>query len=220
MGLACSLIRKSKVKKGVLVLGGRSLTSGTIRAAIHKHFIDHGCTASDTIVSCGEDSAIPHITGSGPLYAGKPIVIDIFPKDERSGYYSDMTRTFSKEMPDADIADMYSAVSDARQMAAIQVREGAHGSEIHQAVVDFFKSRGYESSSTGFIHNLGHGVGLQVHEPPSLGPSGKDLVSGNVITIEPGLYYPGIGGVRIEDIGLVTKKGFRRFTKFPADLVL
>ena len=92
--------------------------------------------------------------------------------------------------------------------------------ELHQLVVDFFKERGYESDTRGFVHNLGHGVGLQVHELPTVGPSGKPLEAGNVITIEPGLYYPGTGGVRLEDIGAVTKKGFDNFTSFPEDLVV
>ncbi len=91
---------------------------------------------------------------------------------------------------------------------------------MHQAVVDFFRERGYESDTRGFVHNLGHGVGLQVHELPTVGPAGKELETGNVITIEPGLYYPGTGGVRLEDIGAVTRKGFVNFTDFREDLVV
>lgn len=220
IGLGISLIRRSTEKKGILFAGGKPLTSERVRAAMHSHLNDHGCTAKDSIVSCGEDTAIPHCLGSGALKARQPIVLDMFPQDGRSGYFSDMTRTVSKGKPGAEVLDMYATVCDAQALAISRVRAGVSGADIHQAVVDFFRERGYDNTTTGFVHNLGHGIGLQVHELPLLGPSGKDLVAGNVITIEPGLYCPGIGGVRLEDIGAVTRKGFRRFTKFPTDLVL
>jgi Xaa-Pro aminopeptidase len=218
--LGISLIRRSMERKGILFADGKPLTSERVRAAMHNHLIDHGCFAKDSIVSCGEDAAIPHCLGSGALKARQPIVLDIFPQDDQTGYFSDMTRTVSKGKPDAKVLDMHAAVCDAQTLAIRHVRAGVSGADIHQAVVDLFKERGYDNTTTGFVHNLGHGIGLQVHELPSLGPSGKELAAGNVITIEPGLYYPGIGGVRLEDIGAVTKKGFSRFTKFRTDLVL
>ena len=98
------------------------------------------------------------------------------------------------------------------------VRPGVTGAAVHQAVVDYLKERGFESNTKGFIHNLGHGVGLEVHELPTLGPSGGELAAGNVITLEPGLYYPGTGGVRLEDMGVVTPGGFRDLTKLPKEL--
>ena len=116
--------------------------------------------------------------------------------------------------------EMYSTLREAKQLGISHVKAGVSGSSVYQDVVDFFKDHGYESDTRGFIHSLGHGVGLQVHELPSVGPSGTTLDQGNVITIEPGLYYPGIGGVRIEDIGAVTKTGFNKFTKFPEDLIV
>jgi Xaa-Pro aminopeptidase len=160
------------------------------------------------------------MTGSGPLKSDEPIVIDLFPVEEKSGYYADMTRTVVKGEPSADLLAMFDALRQAKQLGTSQVKSGVSGADIHQAVVDFFKDQGYESNSRGFIHNLGHGVGLQVHELPTVGPAGKPLVSGNVITIEPGLYYPGIGGVRLEDIGVVTKSGFENFTVFPEELIV
>lgn len=217
---AITLIKKSKVKKGVLFLEHEPLSSERIRSEIHKLLIDLGCSATDTIVTCGKDSAIPHAAGSGPLLADEPIIIDLFPRDERTGYYSDMTRTVVKGEPSPEIADMYRAVLDAHNLAAATVRDGAIGAEIHQSVVDLFSERGYGNGSRGFMHNLGHGVGLQVHESPSLGPSGGKLSAGNVITIEPGLYYPETGGVRLEDIGAVTHRRFNRFTKFSKELAL
>ncbi len=218
--LGISLIRRSKEKKGILFSGTQPLASEMVRAAMHNHLTAHGCTAKDTIVSCGKDSAIPHCLGSGPLEAHQPIVIDIFPQDDQSGYFSDMTRTVAKGKPGADVMEMHAAVCEAQALAISRVRAGVSGAGIHEEVVGFFKERGYGTTTTGFLHNLGHGIGLQVHELPSLGVAGKELVAGNVITIEPGLYCPGIGGVRLEDIGAVTKKGFANFTKFPTGMVL
>lgn len=220
MELALSYIKKSKVKNDILYFNGKPLTSERVRIEIHKFLLNNGCRATDTIVSCGEDAAIPHNMGNGPLHSGSPIVIDMFPQDETSGYYTDMTRTVSKGETESKILEMYGAVREAQKLGMAQVRPGISGSEIHQEVVDFFKDLGYESGAKGFMHNLGHGIGLEVHEAPSVGPSGKKLVKGNVITLEPGLYYPGIGGVRLEDIGSVTSKGFKRFTKFPKELVI
>ena len=220
MGRAISLISSSSVKKGILHFDKKPLTAEKVKFAMHSLLLQNGCGAVDTIVSCGEDTAIPHMTGSGPLKSDVPIVIDLFPVEEVSGYYADMTRTVVRGEPSADIREMYEILRTAKQLGISRVKTGASGAEIHLAVVDFFKDHGYESNTRGFVHNLGHGVGLQVHELPTVGPSGKALSSGNVITIEPGLYYPGIGGVRLEDIGVVTTKGFENFTVFPEDLIV
>jgi Xaa-Pro aminopeptidase len=220
MGRAVSLIREATVKKGILYVDKKPLTAEFIKFSMHSLLLQHGCTAVDTIVSCGEESSIPHMTGTGPLKSDQPIVIDIFPVEEKSGYYADMTRTVVKGEPSTEILEMYAALREAKKLGISQVKAGISGADIHQAVVDFFKECGYDSNLRGFIHNLGHGVGLQIHELPTVGPAGKALESGNVITIEPGLYYPGIGGVRLEDIGLVTKKGFEKFTVFPEELIV
>ncbi len=220
MGRAVSLIREATVKKGILYVDKKPLTAEFIKFSMHSLLLQHGCTAVDTIVSCGEESSIPHMTGTGPLKSDQPIVIDIFPVEEKSGYYADMTRTVVKGEPSTEILEMYAALREAKKLGISQVKAGISGADIHQAVVDFFKECGYDSNLRGFIHNLGHGVGLQIHELPTVGPAGKALESGNVITIEPGLYYPGIGGVRLEDIGLVTKKGFEKFTVFPEELTV
>jgi Xaa-Pro aminopeptidase len=220
MDRAISLIRSSSVKKGLLYLDQKPLTSEKVKFSMHSLLLEHGCSAVDTIVSCGEDTAIPHMSGSGPLRSDEPIVIDLFPVDEKSGYYADMTRTVVKGEPSKDIREMYDALREAKKLGIGRVKAGVSGADIHLAVVDFFNERGYETDTRGFIHNLGHGVGLQVHELPIIGPAGKALESGNVITIEPGLYYPGIGGVRLEDIGAVTARGFNNFTTFSEELIL
>ncbi|PKL64426.1 MAG: aminopeptidase P family protein [Methanomicrobiales archaeon HGW-Methanomicrobiales-3] len=220
MGHAITLIRNAKVKKGILYHDNKPLTSEQVRYAMHCVLLEHGCSAVDTIVSCGKDTAIPHMTGSGPLHADEPIIIDLFPVEDESGHYADMTRTVVKGEPSDEIREMYETLRDAKRLAISRTRAGVSGADLYQGVVDYFRDHGYHSDTRGFVHNLGHGVGLQVHEMPTVGPAGKALETGNVITIEPGLYYPEIGGVRLEDIGAVTKSGFTNFTKFSEDLVL
>jgi len=220
MDRAISLIRGSKPSNGVLYRGENPLTSEAIRAVIHKALFEQGCIASDTIVSCGSESGIPHAHGKGPLLEDEPIVIDIFPRDERTGYYSDMSRTVCKGEPSKEIIDMYAAVLDAQSLASKKIMAGVTGADVHQSVVDLFSDRGFPSGKEGFVHNLGHGVGLDVHELPVVGPGGGELSAGNVITNEPGLYFPDVGGIRLEDIGAVTKGGFDCFTRFQKELVL
>jgi Xaa-Pro aminopeptidase len=215
-----ALIRGSTPKGGILLRNGQPLTAEAVRTEIHVHLLTRGCQGADTIVSCGPDTALPHNLGTGPLLEGEPIVIDIFPQDELSGYYADMTRTVAKGEPSPEIRDMYEAVRDAKALGASRVRAGVTGADLYHAVVEFFSDHGYESSTQGFIHSLGHGVGLEVHEEPSLGPRGGALAAGNVITIEPGLYYPGIGGVRLEDMGAVAETGFDRFTQYEEELII
>ena len=218
MGGAISSIRSSKARKGILYRGKAPLTSEILQKEVAVTLLERGCRAVDTIISCGEDSAIPHIRGSGPLREGESIILDLFPQDEESGYTADMSRTVVKGEPSPGILEMFDAVRGAQSLAATLVRPGATGAEIHGRVVDYFKERGFESNTTGFIHNLGHGVGLDVHELPVLGPGGGELAPGNVITLEPGLYYPGRGGIRLEDMGVVTGDGFRDLTKMPREL--
>lgn len=215
-----ALIRSSRPKGGVLHRDGRPLTSEAVRAEMHAFLLAHGCRGIDTIVSCGPDTALPHNLGTGPLQENEPIVIDVFPQDELTGYHADMTRTVVKGEPSPGIREMYEAVRDAKALSASMVKAGAVGADLYRAVVDLFGERGYESNMRGFTHSLGHGVGLEVHEEPSLGPQGGALVAGNVVTIEPGLYYPGIGGIRLEDMGAVTGTGFDRFTQYGERLTI
>jgi len=214
---AISAIRSSRARKGILHRGRASLTSETLQKEVAMALLSRGCRAVDTIISCGEDSAIPHIRGSGPLREGESIILDIFPQDEETGYTADMSRTVVKGKPSPELAEMFDAVLGAQSLAATLVRPGITGAEVHGKVVDYLRGRGFESNTKGFIHNLGHGVGLDVHELPVLGPGGGELAAGNVITLEPGLYYPGAGGVRLEDIGVVTPKGFRDLTRTPKE---
>ena len=147
--------------------------------------------------------------------------MDVFPQNLKTGYFADMTRTIAKGAPADEIIRMYKTVHDAKELAVNLLGPGITGAEVHNAVAAYFAEQGYETAgSSGFIHSLGHGVGLEIHEGPSLSPSGGILEPGNVVTIEPGLYYPGIGGVRLEDMGVITEDGFDRFTNFEEQLIV
>ncbi|MDO5846521.1 MAG: Xaa-Pro peptidase family protein [Methanocorpusculum sp.] len=220
--IAVEAVRKSTVdENGGLVFEDAPLTSEKIRAILHDEFYRLGLEDRDTIISCAGDTALPHAKGSGQLMANQAIVMDVFPRETSTGYFADMTRTISKGRPSDEIVAMYAVVHEAKTLAAKMIRPGITGAEVHNAVADFFTQKGYETAGTsGFIHSLGHGVGLAIHELPSLSPRGKELVPGNVVTIEPGLYYPGTGGVRLEDMGAVTEDGFDSFTTFEEELII
>ncbi|HJJ36864.1 MAG TPA: Xaa-Pro peptidase family protein [Methanocorpusculum sp.] len=219
--LAVDTIRKADIdENNGLIFEDKPLTSEMIRTILHETFYEHGLEDRDTIISCAGDTALPHARGEGQLRAYQPIVMDVFPRGN-NGYFADMTRTVSKGKPSDEICAMYKAVHDAKELALNMIRPGITGAEVHNAVAEYFKTCGYETAGTsGFIHSLGHGVGLAIHESPSLSPRGETLVPGNVVTIEPGLYYPGTGGVRLEDMGVVTESGFDTFTTFEEDLIL
>lgn len=220
MDLAITLIRRTRPRRGVLHRDGTPLTSDDVRRVMHRFLLDRGYRAVDTIVSCGAETAMPHRQGDGPLLEGEPIVIDIFPRDERSGYYADMTRTVVYGEPSREIAEMYEAVREAQKIGKEMIIPGILGKDVHQAVVDYFTERGFATNTEGFIHSLGHGIGLDVHEKPSLSPSGEELLPGNTVTVEPGLYYTDIGGVRLEDLGVITKNGFDSFTNYTTEIRL
>ncbi len=220
MDRAIRCIRGSVIQGDYLYRDGTQLTSEMIKQEIHMSLFRHGCSASDTIVSGGDDTALPHAAGFGPLPANKPIIIDIFPRSEKTGYYADMTRTISKGRPEPAIIEMYDTVRDVSEDTQAAVRSGMMGSDVHQKALDLFEDAGYGHNKEGFIHSLGHGVGLQVHELPNISLSGGLLETGNVITIEPGLYYPGVGGIRLEDMGLVQDDHFENWTQYHKELVL
>jgi Xaa-Pro aminopeptidase len=210
---AIRIIARATVNGGILHRNGKPLTSEAVRQEMHALLLARGCRAQDTIVACGPNSAVPHLRGDGPLREGEPIIIDLFPRDEVSGYCADLSRTVVKGEPDAKVAEMYLAVRDAKRLAASRAKPGVEGAALHQQVVEFFAEQGFESNTRGFIHSLGHGIGLEVHENPSLGPGGGPLAAGNVFTLEPGLYYPEVGGVRLEDMALLTPRGCTLLSK-------
>lgn len=219
---AVELIRKSGIDEhGGLIYEDEPVTSEKVREVIASVLRPSACEERDTIISCGPDTAMPHCLGTGQLHANQPIVMDVFPRNLKTGYFADMTRTIAKGAPAKEIMQMYETVHAAKELAADMLGPGITGAEVHNAVAAFFIEKGYETAgASGFIHSLGHGVGLEIHEGPSLSPSGGILEPGNVVTIEPGLYYPGIGGVRLEDMGVITENGFDRFTNFEEQLIV
>ena len=182
-----------------------------------------GCQSEFNIVSCGKDSADPHQGGRGPLFAHQPIVIDIFPKSKTNDgcYFADTTRTVVRGNASSEIKKIYKAVLQAQKLGISKVKPGIKASVVHDSVQDYFEEHNFiteekNGKMQGFIHSTGHGVGLEIHELPGITANSKDVLKvGNILTVEPGLYYPGIGGVRIEDLLLVTKDSCENLTKLP-----
>jgi Xaa-Pro aminopeptidase len=224
MEIAIAVIKKSSVKGNCLMDNGEVLTSERVKAYIEHDLIDTGCSCDggEPIAACGNRAADPHFTGGGPIYANDPSIIDIFPRLKLERYFADMTRTIVKGKPGNEIKEMYDAVKQAQDAALGFVKDGITCKEVHNLVCDIFEERGYgtirKRSKKGFIHNTGHGVGLDIHEKPSVGDNDYELRKGNVITIEPGLYDPEVGGVRLEDMVLVLKNGCENLTKLEKKL--
>jgi Xaa-Pro aminopeptidase len=230
MAAAAELLRSASVDGGQLQSGGEPLTAEAVRVRIREVCAEHGApTSDDIIVAAGPAGATGHETGRGPLLAGVPIIIDMWPRDERSDCYSDMTRTFvAGGAPAADVVAWHELCGTALERVFDALRPGVTGRELYAIACDVFEAAGEPTQRTkpdgetlhdGFFHSLGHGVGLQVHEEPSLGRTGAEpLVAGDVVAIEPGCYRAGYGGVRLEDLALVTEDGHERLTDFPYGL--
>jgi len=225
---AVGILRESEVAEdGTLLYGGESLTSEHLRSEIDIELLRRGCAAEGTITAGGAQAADPHERGHGPLKAGESLILDIFPADKASRYYADMTRTFVKGKPGEELQKMYDAILESQEAALAMVGPGVNGRDIHKKVSDVLHEAGYETLlhdqkpgeplQRGFIHGTGHGVGLEIHEAPRVSTADEKLVPGDVVTIEPGLYYPEIGGVRIEDLVIVTQDGCRNLTRFPKE---
>lgn len=230
-------LRRAKVRRdSTLELDGEVFTAERLRAIVERALLDRGCVAPEqSITAPGKQAADPHMTGTGPLHANEAIVMDLYPQHAASRYYTDMTRTVSKGTPADEICRMYEVVKRAQDKGIVALRPGATGREIHELVEDVIYDAGYETLRPGhkrrpddpivrgMIHGTGHGVGLQIHEAPSIGRgrSGQlPLETGDVVTIEPGIYDPDIGGVRLEDILVVTEDGHRDLTRAARDLVV
>lgn len=224
MEAAIEIIRGAEEKAGFLYHNGKPLTGEKVLAVIDHTLLDFGCEAEETIVSCGEDTSNPHGTTSGPLRANAPIILDIFPRNKKNRYFADMTRTVLKGKASEELKAMYEAVLAAQEKGLGLVKAGIPASDVHNAVCDVLEAKGYDTyrsgAKVGFTHSTGHGVGIDIHELPGVGENGTVLEKGNVITIEPGLYYPGIGGIRIEDMVLVTENGCENLTGLEKNFVL
>ena len=219
MAAAILMIQNSIVENDTkrLLHNGLVLTGEMVLNEIARVLTENNCLDEETIVSCGEDSADPHGKTYGELHTQKPIVIDIFPKNKQTRYFGDMTRTVIKGKATPKLMKMYEAVKTAQAIGVSKAKAGVTCTDVHNAVCDSLEKSGFETyrsgSKVGFIHTTGHGVGLDIHETPSVSDNPHVLEAGNVITIEPGLYYPGIGGIRIEDTVVITKDGCQNLNK-------
>jgi Xaa-Pro aminopeptidase len=224
MRLAEETLKKSVIRKNKLYYKGSLLTSERMQKMIQIFLFEKGCAADETIVACGAHSIDPHDRGSGPLMPHKPIIVDIFPKSKKTHFYGDATRTFCKGKAPEALKRMYETVKKGQMMAISKVRAGINAKKIHESVLKFFDECGYKTGEKdgrrqGFFHSTGHGLGLELHEEPArIGPRDFILKAGNVLTVEPGLYYKDIGGVRIEDVVYVTKDGCEILSGYPKKL--
>ncbi|MDR2512466.1 MAG: Xaa-Pro peptidase family protein [Puniceicoccales bacterium] len=218
------ILAASEIRQGFVWHGGKVLTSELLRAAIDQTCLAHGAlNVSGLIAAAGDQAVDCHCSGSGPIPANALIVVDIFPRMSASGYYGDMTRTYLKGRASAAQRRIVKTVREAQRLALSLIKPGVVGASIHKAVAAYFEAQGYATGLNpangyheGFFHGLGHGLGLDVHEERSLSPRGtKVLRAGMVTTVEPGLYYLGLGGCRIEDVALVTETGHQLLSKHP-----
>ena len=225
LGIAAAeaVLRASKIKAGALLYRGAPLTSERLKLAIETACLEAGAISLDTIAAGGDQACDPHERGHGPLRANELIIVDVFPRVSATGYHGDMTRTFLKGRASDAQRALVAAVREAQLAALAKIRARANGRAAHDAVCAVFARCGYKTThtdqgSTGFFHGTGHGLGLAIHESPRMNASvDYALKKDSVVTVEPGLYYPGLGGCRIEDVVQVTATAPRLLSKFHYD---
>jgi Xaa-Pro aminopeptidase len=228
MDAARDLFRRATANGDGLQVDGEPLTVERVKAAMSEAFVRNGATSDDFIVAPGPQGAVGHDMGSGPIRAGVPIVIDVWPRDNESFCFSDMTRTYVIGEVADDVREWHRLCKEALDRAVSEIKGDASGRAIFDGTCDIFEAAGERTPRTktpgvplaeGFFHGLGHGVGLEVHEAPGMGLAAKKpLLAGDVVTVEPGCYRQGYGGVRLEDIVLVTADGAENLTRYPYDL--
>lgn len=230
VSVGVELLRSASRANGVLTLDGKPLTCERIQLEVERAFGEHGAAAEEFVVSHGAQTAVGHERGSGPIAADDVVLFDLFPRDRASACYSDFTRTFSVGPPSDELAEYHRLAKEALDLAIAAVKPGVKGSDIHRLICDLFHEHGHktqlhkkegEALVDGYFHATGHGVGLEVHERPGVGRiESEPLVEGDVIALEPGLYRHGYGGVRLEDLVLVTADGAEVLTRYPYELEL
>lgn len=216
------ILRASSIENDTVLYQGQILTSEYLKASVEQVLLEQDMlNVEGIIISCGPHAAIPHHRGSGPIRPHQTIVCDIFPRHRESGYFADMTRTYVKGNPSDEIKKLYEAVLEAQTQGIQKVKPAVKMADVHQTCVDTFLNLGYHSGDKGFIHGTGHGLGLDIHELPYVKAGNETLFEvGHVVTVEPGLYYPEIGGVRIEDVVWVTEDGCENLTDYHKDYII
>jgi Xaa-Pro aminopeptidase len=194
-----------------------------LRSAVNTAILQAGAVPSHTICAPGDQAVDPHEEGHGPLKAHTPIVMDIFPRSEATGYFGDLTRTVVRGRAPFRLHEVYALVHEGVRLGHRRIAPGVDGAVIHRDIQGLFERQGYRTGARngrmqGFFHGTGHGLGLEIHERPSISSRSSILEEGHVVTVEPGLYYLGLGGVRIEDVALVTRSGSRCLTRVPKTL--
>ena len=203
-----------------LYMNGRRLTSERLKTIVNTTIMAQGWVPSHTIISSGDQCCDPHHEGSGPIKAHTSIIFDIFPRSQKTGYFGDLSRTAVRGRASERLKEAYVTVQAGQEVGYRMIRDGADAMAIHQKILALFDQRGFPTGKIdgrmqGFFHGTGHGLGLDIHEPPRIAGTDATLRAGHVVTVEPGLYYIGMGGVRLEDVVLVTKKGNRNLTRAP-----
>src|SRR3954447_6009808 len=218
MARATEVLKASRPGAGKkLSWSGKTLTSEVLRAEIDSAILRAGGLPANTIVAGGDQACDPHERGSGPLKADSLIILDIFPRDAKTGYFGDMTRTVVRGRASERQRELWDTVREGQEMALRKMKPGVDGLRVHNEVKQFFTDQGFPTEvrngrQVGFFHGTGHGLGLEIHEFPRFQKT--VFKPGQVLTVEPGLYYPGLGGVRIEDVVAVTKSGIRLLSRF------
>jgi Xaa-Pro aminopeptidase len=216
-------LQSCRIRDGWLRRDGRRFTAEDLRSVVNTRMMADGYVPSHTICAHGDQAVDPHDEGHGPIRANTPIVMDIFPRSEKTGYFGDLTRTVVRGKASFALHELYAIVHEGVRLGHSRLRDGVEGMVVHREIQALFERQGYRTGvkdgrMQGFFHGTGHGVGLQIHEAPSIGKRPSTLRAGHVVTVEPGLYYIGLGGVRIEDMALVTKAGSRVLTRVPKRL--
>jgi Xaa-Pro aminopeptidase len=216
-------LRSCRIRNGWLWRDGRRFTVEDLRSVVNTRMMADGYIPAHTICAPGDQAVDPHEEGHGPIRAHTPVVMDIFPRSEKTGYFGDLTRTVVRGRASFALHELYAIVHEGVRLGHRRIRPGVASMEIHSEIQALFDRQGYKTGvkdgrMQGFFHGTGHGLGLQIHEAPSIGKRPSVLRAGHVVTVEPGLYYLGLGGVRIEDVALVTKTGSRCLTRVPKQL--
>lgn len=216
------ILRASTIRGKKIIYNNRPLTSEFVKMEVDTLFLQHNLlNVEGIVISSGNQAAIPHHMGEGPLLAHQTIICDLFPRDRTTGYFADMTRTYVKGEPSLAVQRMYETVLDVQETVLKKIKPGILTKDIHQHAVTMFLNKGFDVGEQGFVHSTGHSIGLDIHEGPQFNSTSDSILNiGNILTVEPGLYYHNRGGVRIEDVICVMKTGYKNLTRYHKEYII